>query len=118
MEPDVTCAVCSVRRVHGAGYGREEHMCSRGEPLRVRGLYFFNARVTSWLPARVVRGPAGGSNSLPDGSVHVGRGTVQLHDVTGRVQHVRLCLPCKDARGVSSRAGDVHINLNELIWLK
>jgi len=33
---------------------------------------FFYARVTSWLPARVVRGPAGGSNSLPDGSVRVG----------------------------------------------
>ena len=60
-------------------------MCSRGEPLRSRGLFFFfYARVTSWLPARVVRGPAGGSNSLPEGSVHGGRGTVQLHDVTGR----------------------------------
>ena len=33
--------------------------------------------------------PAGGNNSLPDGSVHVGRGTVQLHDVTGEVQHAR-----------------------------
>ena len=53
---DVTCAVCSVRRVHGAGYGREGHMCSRGEPLGSRGLFFlfFYARVTSWLPARVV----------------------------------------------------------------
>ena len=37
-------------------------------------------------------GPAGGSNSLPDGSVHVGRGTRQLHDVTGTVQRARLIL--------------------------
>ena len=36
--------------------------------------------------------PAGGSNSLPDGSVHVGRGTLQLHDVTGKVQHARLII--------------------------
>ena len=50
------------------------------------------------MAARVVRDPAGGSNSLPDGAVHKGRGTRQLHDVTGKVQHVRLCLPCKDAR--------------------
>ena len=42
MKLYVTCAVCSVRRVHGAGYGRAEHMCSRGEPLGLRGL-FFNA---------------------------------------------------------------------------
>ena len=47
------------------------------------------------MAARVVRNPAGGSKALPDGSVHVGRGTRQLHDVTGKVQHVRLCLPCK-----------------------
>ena len=51
--------VCSVSRMHGAGYARS-HMCSRGESLGSRGLFFFYARVTSWLPARVVRGPAGG----------------------------------------------------------
>ena len=33
---------------------------------------------------------------------------VQLHDVTGKVQQVRLCLPCKDARGASCHAGDAH----------
>ena len=71
-------------------------------PRIARFVFFFNARVTSWLPARVVRGPAGGSNSLPDGSVRVGRSTRQLHDVTGNVQQVRLCLPCKDARGASA----------------
>ena len=38
MKLYVACAVCSVRRAHGAGYGRAEHFCSRGEPLGVRGL--------------------------------------------------------------------------------
>ena len=42
------------------------------------------------MAARVVRNPAGGSESLPDGAVHEGRGTVQLHDVTGKVQSARL----------------------------
>ena len=45
----VACAVCSVCRVHGAGYGRAEHICSRGEPLGVRGLLLGMRRVTSWL---------------------------------------------------------------------
>ena len=59
-------------------------MCSRGEPLGLRGLFFFNARVTSWLPARVVgvrqEGviPCWMVPSMRD-EVHV-----QLHDVTGR----------------------------------
>ena len=44
------------------------------------------------MAARVVRNLAGGSNSLPDGSVHEGRGTRQLHDVTGKVQRARLCI--------------------------
>ena len=44
----VACAVFSVRRAHGTGYGRAEHMCSRGEPLGVRGLLWMR-RVTSWL---------------------------------------------------------------------
>ena len=59
-------------------------------PRIARFVLFFYARVTSWLPARVVRGPAGGSNSLPDGSVRVGRSTRQLPDVTGEVQLARL----------------------------
>ena len=53
------------------------------------------------MAARVVRDPAGGSNSLPDGSVHVGRGTVQLHDITGKVQHARLIVAVQSARGAS-----------------
>ena len=65
-------------------------MCSRGEPLGLRGLFFYCTGDV--MAARVVRGPAGGSNSLPDGSVHVGRGTRQLHDVTGKVQHARLII--------------------------
>ena len=88
MKPYVACVVCSVRRVHGAGYGRAEHMSSRGEPLGLRG-FFFNVRVTSWLhvwfgireegvnPCRMVP-------SIRD-EVHV-----QLHDVTGKVQRARL----------------------------
>ena len=42
------------------------------------------------MAARVVRDPARGSKSLPDGAVHEGRGTRQLHDVTGKVQRARL----------------------------
>ena len=91
VKPYVACAVCSVRRMHGAGYGREGHMFSRGEPLGLRGLFvFFNARVTSWLPARVVGVqqeeviPCRMVPSMRD-EVHV-----QLHDVTGKVQHARL----------------------------
>ena len=38
MKLYVACAVCSVCRAHSAGYGRAEHMCSRGEPLEMRGL--------------------------------------------------------------------------------
>ena len=57
------------------------------------------------MAARVVRNPAGGSEALPDGAVPEGRGPRQLPDVTGKVQHVRLCLPCKDARGASCRTG-------------
>ena len=91
MKLDVTCAVCSVRRVHGAGYGRAEHMCSRGEPLGQRGFFFFKC-AGDVMAARVVRNPAGGSESLPDGSVQEGRGTRQLHDVTGKVQHARLII--------------------------
>ena len=85
-------------------------MCSRGESLGLRGLFFFNARVTSWLPARVVRGPAGGSKSLPDGSVHVGRGTRQLHDVTGKVQHARLIIAVQ-VRELRVAALAAHVNL-------
>ena len=89
MKLYVTCAVCSVRRVHGAGYGREEHMCSRGEPLGLRGLFFY-ARVTSWLPARVVGVRQEGvipCRMVPSvwDEVHV-----QLRDVTGKVQQARL----------------------------
>ena len=91
MKLYVACAVCSVRRVHGAGYRRAEHMCSRGEPLGLRGLFFFNAQ-GDVMAARVGRNPAGGSKSLPDGAVHEGRGTRQLHDITGKVQSAGPCI--------------------------
>ena len=61
-------------------------------PLGLRGLFFFNARVTSWLPARVVgirqEGviPCRMVPSMWD-EVHV-----QLHDVTGEVQRARLII--------------------------
>ena len=48
MKLYVACAVCSVRRAHGAGYGQAQHMCSRGDPLEVGGLLWMH-RVTSWL---------------------------------------------------------------------
>ena len=72
--------------------------------------FFLYARVTSWLPARVVRGPAGGSKSLPDGSVRVGRGTRQLHDVTGEVQRARLIIAAQ-VREVRVAVLDAHVNL-------
>ena len=80
-------------------------MCSRGEPPSDREVCFFlcagdvmaactcvRVRQEGVIPCRMVP-------SMWD-EVHV-----QLRDVTGRVQHVRLCLPCKDARGASCRAG-------------
>ena len=68
------------------------------------------------MAARVGRDPAGGSKSLPDGSVHEGRGTVQLHDVTGKVQRARLIIAVQK-REVRVAALDAHLNLkNELIW--
>ena len=91
VKPYVTCVVCSVRRMHSAGYGRAEHMCSRGEPLGLRGLFVFLC-AGDVMAARVVRNLAGGSKALPDGAVHEGRGTRQLHDVTGKVRHVRLII--------------------------
>ena len=59
---------------------------------RIARFVFFYARVTSWLPARVVRGPAGGvipCRMVPSmwDEVHV-----QLRDVTGKVQPARLII--------------------------
>ena len=59
---------------------------------RIARFVFFNARVTSWLPARVVGvrqervSPCRMVPSMRD-EVHV-----QLHDVTGKVQHARLII--------------------------
>ena len=62
------------------------------------------------MAACVVRDLAGGSKSLPDGSVHKGRGTVQLHDVTGKVQRARLIIAMQK-REVRVAALDAHLNL-------
>ena len=69
MKLYVACAVCSVRRAHGAGYGRAEHMCLRREPLRVRGLLC--SAQGAVMAARVV-GIRQEGESLPDGAVQEG----------------------------------------------
>ena len=70
------------------------------------------------MAARVVRDPAGGSESLPDGSVHEGRGTRQLHDVTGKVQRARLIIAAQK-REVRVAALTARFKFkNELIWNK
>ena len=110
VEPDVTCVVCSVRRMHGAGYGRAGHVCSRGESLGLRGFFFFLCAGDVMAACTCVRGPAGGSNSLPEGSVHVGRGTRQLPDVTGKVQHARLIISAQ-VRELRVAVLDAQLNL-------
>ena len=40
-----------------------------------------------------------------------GRGTRQLHDVTGKVQHARLIVAVQSARCASCCAGTAHLNL-------
>ena len=67
MKLYVACAVRSVRRAHGAGYGRAEHMCSRGEPLETRGL-LWDAQ-GDVMAARMVGIRQEGIESLPDGTV-------------------------------------------------
>ena len=62
------------------------------------------------MAARVVRNPAGGSVTLPDGAVHKGRGTRQLHDVTGNVQRARLIIAVQK-REVRVAALDAQLNL-------
>ena len=88
MKLYVACAVCSVRRVHGAGYGRAEHMCSHGDPLGVRGL--LGDAQSDVMAARVV-GIRQEGESLPDGAVQGGtRYASSCHDVTGKGQGARL----------------------------
>ena len=64
------------------------------------------------MAARVVRGPAGGSEILPDGAVHEGRGTRQLHDVTGKVQRARLRIAAqmRDVRAATLELRDLKRN--------
>ena len=65
-------------------------MCSRGESLGSRGFFFFYARVTSWLPARVVGIWQEGVKPCRMVPSMWDEVYVQLHDVTGKVQHARL----------------------------
>ena len=92
----VLFAECTVQVTHGSTCARVENPSDR------EVCFFFNARVTSWLPARVcgVRQ----EDVIPCRMVpSIGDEVYgQLHDVTGNVQQVRLCLPCKDARGASA----------------
>ena len=68
-------------------------MCSRGELPSDREVCFFFLCAGDVMAACTCgSNPAGGSNSLPDGSVRVGRGIRQLPDVTGKVQHARLII--------------------------
>ena len=67
-------------------------MCSRGEPPSDCEVCFFYARVTSWLPARVVGVRQEGvipCRMVPSMWYEV---HVQLHDVTGKVQPARLII--------------------------
>ena len=73
---------------------------------RTARFVFFNAQ-GDVMAARVVRDPAGGSKSLPDGAVHKGRGTRQLHDVSGKVQRVRLRIAAQK-RDVRVAALEMH----------
>ena len=81
----VLFAECTVQVTHGSTRARVENPSDREVCF-----FFFYARVTSWLPARVVgvrqEGviPCRMVPSMRD-EVHV-----QLHDVTGEVQQARL----------------------------
>ena len=80
----VLLAECTVQVTHGGTCARVENPSDR------EVCFFFYARVTSWLPARVVRVRQEGvipCRMVPSmwDEVHV-----QLHDVTGKVQQARL----------------------------
>ena len=94
MKLYMACTVCSVRRAHGAGYGRAEHMCSRVEPLGVRGL-LLNAQ-GDVMAARGVGIRQEGVNPCRVVPSKREEEHVQLHEVTGKVQN---------ARAASCRAG-------------
>ena len=64
------------------------------------------------MAARVVRNPAGWSESLPDGAVHEARGTRQLYDVTGKVQRARLIIAVQK-RNVRVAALDAHFKFKK-----
>ena len=87
-----------------AGYGWAEHMCSRGEPLGLRGFFFLCAGDV--MAARAVGIRQEGVN--PCRMVPSKRDEVQCSCMTSRARSSGCELPCKDARWASCRAGDAH----------
>ena len=77
--------------------------CARVENPSDREVCFFFL-CASDVMAACTCGAGSGRRSKPCRMVPSMRDEVhvQLHDVTGKVQQVRLCLPCKDARGASA----------------
>ena len=88
--------------------------CARVEnPSDCEVCFFFYARVTSWLPARVVGVRQEGvipCRMVPSmwDEVHV-----QLHDVTGKVQRARLIIAAQ-VREVRVAVLDAHLNLKRI----
>ena len=83
--------------------------CARVENPSDCEVCFFYARVTSWLPAHVVRVRQEGvipCRMVPSmwDEVHV-----QLRDVTGKVQHARLIIAAQ-VRELRVAALDAHLN--------
>ena len=101
----VACAVCSVRRAHDAGHRRAEHMCSRGEPLEMRGLLW--KAQSDVMAARVVGIRQEGIETLPDGAVHEGR-EARTAAMTSRKRCMAVQC-CAGAQVASCRAGDAQI---------
>ena len=66
------------------------------------------------MAARVGWNPAGGNKALPDGAVQKGRGTPQLHDVTGKVQHARLIVAVQRCAMCELPRWNAHLNLKRI----
>ena len=87
------------------------HVLAWRTPRIARFVFFFYARVTSWLPARVVGIRQEGVNpcrmvpSMRD-EVHV-----QRHDVTGKVQHARLIVAVQRFARCELPCWSAHVNL-------
>jgi len=106
VKPHVACTVRSVRRAQEAGYGRSEHMCSRGEPLEMRGL--LSDVQSDVMAARVVGIRQEGLNPcrmVPSETGRGARSANSCHDVTGKVQGARAVNCRAGAQVANCRAG-------------